>query len=47
MKGNGENPQEHPIIFTAVKEQLGLQLKSIQGPIDYLVIGDAEMPTEN
>jgi uncharacterized protein (TIGR03435 family) len=36
-----------PALFTAVKEQLGLELKPIQSPIDTLVIDHVEMPTEN
>jgi uncharacterized protein (TIGR03435 family) len=34
-------------IFTAVKEQLGLELKPIKGPLDTIVIDHAEMPSEN
>jgi uncharacterized protein (TIGR03435 family) len=34
-------------IFTAVKEQLGLELKPINGPLDTIVIDHVEMPSEN
>ncbi len=33
-----------PSIFTAVQEQLGLQLESAKGPVEILVIGHAEKP---
>jgi uncharacterized protein (TIGR03435 family) len=36
-----------PAIFTAVKEQLGLELKPITGPLDTIVIDHIEMPSEN
>lgn len=36
-----------PSIFTAVKEQLGLELKPITAPLDTIVIDHVEMPTEN
>jgi uncharacterized protein (TIGR03435 family) len=36
-----------PSIFTAVKEQLGMELKPIKGPLDTIVIDHAEMPSEN
>jgi uncharacterized protein (TIGR03435 family) len=34
-------------IFTAVEEQLGLQLQPSKGPVDTLVIDHVEMPTAN
>lgn len=36
-----------PSVFTAVKEQLGLELKPIKGALDTIVIDQAEMPSEN
>ncbi|HEV8395263.1 MAG TPA: TIGR03435 family protein [Vicinamibacterales bacterium] len=36
---------DQPDIFTAVREQLGLQLKSSRGPVDVMVIERAERPT--
>jgi uncharacterized protein (TIGR03435 family) len=43
------NPPEPggPSVFTAIKEQLGLELKPIKGPVDTIVIDQAEMPSEN
>jgi uncharacterized protein (TIGR03435 family) len=36
-----------PSIFTAVREQLGLELKSAKGPVEMLVIDHAEKPDAN
>lgn len=47
-KINGMEPDTSgPLIFAAVKQQLGLNLKSQKGPVDVLVIDSVEKPTAN
>jgi uncharacterized protein (TIGR03435 family) len=36
-----------PAVFTAVREQLGLELGSQKRPVDVLVVDRAERPKEN
>jgi uncharacterized protein (TIGR03435 family) len=38
---------ERPIIFTAVREQLGLKLTAQKGPVTYFVVDHIERPSEN
>lgn len=38
---------EGPDIYTALREQLGLQLQKGKGPVDYLVIEHVERPSAN
>jgi uncharacterized protein (TIGR03435 family) len=46
-KDNGASDSNTPDLFTAVQEQLGLKLVSSKGPVDTLVIDNAEKPAEN
>jgi uncharacterized protein (TIGR03435 family) len=41
------NDQSGPSVFTAVREQLGLELKSAKGPAEVLIIDHVEKPSEN
>lgn len=45
--GRQLEPGDIPEIFTAVREQLGLELKSEPGSVDVLVIDDVQLPTSN
>ena len=38
-------PVEAVSLFTALEEQLGLKLESTKGPVDVILIENAEMPT--
>jgi uncharacterized protein (TIGR03435 family) len=41
-------PSDNPsLIFDAIQQQLGLKLESIKAPVEKLVIGHVEWPTEN
>lgn len=45
--GRQLEPGDIPEVFTAVREQLGLELKSEPGSVDVLVIDDVQLPTAN
>jgi uncharacterized protein (TIGR03435 family) len=45
--GNDRPVDVGPSIYTALQEQLGLNLESTKGPVDVLVIDHVERPTED
>lgn len=50
VRGPAELPApdlNRPEIFTAIKEQLGLELKAERGPVDVIVIDHIERPSPN
>ena len=38
---------DHPSIFDALRQQLGLKLEAQKGPVEYYVIDHVEKPAEN
>jgi uncharacterized protein (TIGR03435 family) len=36
-----------PTLFTAIRDQLGLSLQPVVGPVEVIVIEGAERPTED
>jgi uncharacterized protein (TIGR03435 family) len=42
-----DNADVSPDLFTAIQQQMGLQLKSVKAPVDVLVIDLVEKPSEN
>jgi len=45
--GDAAAASNDPEIFSAMREQLGLQLKPATGPIEMIVIDSAQRPTED
>ena len=47
MDAATDSPDAPPSVFTAVQEQLGLELRPARVEIDTLVIDQLERPSEN
>jgi uncharacterized protein (TIGR03435 family) len=47
VEGEPSSASDRPSVFTAVQEQLGLNLKSSKGPVEVLVIDSVQKPSEN
>lgn len=43
----GDDQGPNPSIFTAIREQLGLELRPAKGPVDTLVVDSVTLPTTN
>ncbi len=43
--GRRDLPASAPVLFTALREQLGLKLESARGPVEFLIIDRATRPT--
>ena len=41
------SPPDLPGLLTALREQLGLEIKADRGPVEFLIIDSAEKPTPN
>lgn len=42
-----EVPNENPFLYTAIKEQLGLELVPSEGAVDSILVTNLDMPTSN
>ena len=47
LRWSADGETDHPALFTAIQEQLGLRLKAGKARVEVLVIDHAEQPSEN
>lgn len=47
LAASGPTSTDDPSLFTALRDQLGLKLESVQEPVEVVVIDSARKPTEN